>query len=570
MRNLTAEEARRVTGVLQGRLNEEREERAAERAVADDQRLRLEATVDKLGASLREQERRWAALEAALVRTDTRAATEAEDRGALGRRLEEHVSGTSTARATDARDWNAALVAERDAAMVREHDMENDMRQSVNGETAERVALAVRVSTERAEVNALVAGQADSTEGRCLEASKAEANAVRHQLDTSRADTDATVAKHDNLLRQLSEEHRPAVNQRLDHIEERVTRDTLRLKSCEKGVDELMVGASRTDAAARALEGKVTEGFAGAMAAVAEAHNAAASLRFEHDNIFDANATSTDELRDGVRALESRAVALDSSVAELHSRAVALDAGREVIQEHMRGSLDAIKHVDASLEADLRRVSEQQQSLALELAAYREVSSLELKREAEAREGVAWALEREGVERRAAHQAQIVVTCATLETQAQRLSVIEDDYTQSRIDHEHRLAAAEGRGESLEANIFSSERAGRQRLVELMGAIREQFETKLQAEAGARVALESTLQAAVTKHADSGLRRTDSLETAVITTGDALSLLRQGMLEGHERLESLIKESIAVEAKARRSMEAVVEQRLGFVNNPSL
>ena len=389
MRVFTAEEARRVTGILQERLNDEREERAAEHAVADEQRLRLEATVDKLGASLREQERRWAALEAALVRTDTRAATEAEDRGALGRRLEEHVSGASMARDADTCDWNAALVAERDAAISREHDIEKVMRHQVNTETAERVALAARVSTERTEVNALVADRADCTERECLEAAKAEAAAVRHQMDAARADTDATLAKHDSLLRQLSEEHRPAVNQRLDHMEERVTRNTLRLKSCEKGVDELMVGASRTDAAARALDGKVTEGLAGTMAAVAEAHNAVASLRLEHDKMLDSSTTRADELRNAVRTLDSRAGALDSSVAELHSRAVASDARRETIQEHMRGSLDAVKHVDASLEAGLRLVSEQQQSLALELAAHREASSLELKREAEARDGVA-------------------------------------------------------------------------------------------------------------------------------------------------------------------------------------
>jgi hypothetical protein len=46
------------------------------------------------------------------------------------------------------------------------------------------------------------------------------------------------------------------------------------------------------------------------------------------------------------------------------------------------------------------------------------------------------------------------------------------------VEHARRLESAEARGDSLEANMFSSDRAMRQRLVELMGAVREQFEVE--------------------------------------------------------------------------------------------
>jgi hypothetical protein len=68
------------------------------------------------------------------------------------------------------------------------------------------------------------------------------------------AATDEAVAKHTESLRQLCNVDRPAANQRMDNVEERATRDSLKLRSCEEDIDKLRVGVSRADAATGALE----------------------------------------------------------------------------------------------------------------------------------------------------------------------------------------------------------------------------------------------------------------------------------------------------------------------------
>jgi hypothetical protein len=568
-------EAQRVIGVMQARLDKEREERAAEQQSNVEERRMLEATVAKLAGAVREQEQRWVALEAALVRTDTRAATEAEDRSVLDRRLAEHVRSSAAAREADRldrRDADAAAVAARVEAITLS---ESNTRHMLKKETDERVALAARVTTERDEVDAAIADSVSAAAMRAEERAEAAAATVRGEMIMRRNDLDARVSKHDGMLQRLCEQDRPAVNQRLDHLEEGATRYTLRVKACEKNIEGLLVASSRSDAAALALQGKVSEGFAGAMAAVAEAHKGVETLIREHDTRLTENKTRADELRWTVLALEARASKLDSNAAELYSRAAASDEGRDAIQQHLSGSIDAVKHVDASLEAGLRLVTEQQQVLAKELAAHREASACDLKQEVEARESVAASVQSEGVERRAAHHSH----GATIETHAQRLCTLEqrlgdrkeddeDDYARTRVEHERRLTEMDARADSIEGNMFSNERGGRQRLVEVMGAIRVDFEGKVAEEAQGRCTLEGTLQTTVSKLDCTAARSEEglgSLEAAMVTTGEALTMLREGMQTGHERLERLI----ASESKARLTVERLVEQRLGFASNAS-
>jgi hypothetical protein len=206
-----------VIAVMQGRLDKEREERAAEQQRGEERRKTLEAMVAKLAGAVREQELRSVALEAAIEEARVLAATGAEDQTALARRMEEHVRSSAAAREADHLQRREADAAASAAAAVAITLSESDTRYLLKKETEEREALAARVIT-RAEVDAAIADSASAAAAKAKKRAEAAATTVQNEMIAARTKFVSRLTKHDEMLQKLTEQN-PAVNKRLDNLE---------------------------------------------------------------------------------------------------------------------------------------------------------------------------------------------------------------------------------------------------------------------------------------------------------------------------------------------------------------